>query len=155
MTSVTRGRKEVLWGARTAGVQPDVRWGNGRTKPSRLVGCCQVIGWTVVRRQRERINRRKDVDVQEPSQLGTAGGSPEMCLECGGEGQEGSKGASRRWYRRQVQASKLTAVQLLSSCKLLQPVAAPPTPDIYLDVSLSISNKSVPPVEIHSIGSPS
>lgn len=155
MTSVTRGREEVLWEARTVGIQPDVGWGKGRAKPSRPVGCCQVIGWRVVRRQRERINRCKDVDVQESSQLGTAGGSTGMCLECGGEGQEGSRGASRRWYHRQVQASKLIAVQLLLSCKLRQPVAAPPIPDIYLDISLSISNKSMPPAEIHSIGSPS
>ena len=150
--SVIRGREEVLWEARTAGVQPDVGWGKGRAKPSGLVGCHQVIGWTVVRRQRKRINPCKNVDVQESSQLETVGGSMGTCPL--GEGQEGSKGANRRWYHRQVQASKLPAVQLFLSCKLLQPVAPPPPPT-YLDVSLSISNKSMPPVEIHSIGSPS
>ena len=71
--SVIRGREEVLWEARTAGLQPDVGWGKGRAKPSPPVGCCRVIGWTVVRRQRERINPCKDVDVQESSQLGTVG----------------------------------------------------------------------------------
>lgn len=121
--SVIRGREEVLWEARTAGLQPDVGWGKRRAKPSPPVGCCQVIGWTVVRRQRERINPCKDVDVQESSQLGTLGRSMGTTLECMGEGQEGSRGANRRWYPRQVQASKFTAIQLLLSCKLLQPVA--------------------------------
>lgn len=32
--SVIKGGDEVLWEARTAGVQPDVGWGKGRAKPS-------------------------------------------------------------------------------------------------------------------------
>lgn len=126
--------------------------GEGKGQTLGPVGCHQVIGWTVVRRQRKRINPCKNANMQESSQLETVGGSMGTCPL--GEGQEGSRGANRRWYHRQVQASKLTAVQLFSSCKLLQPVAPHPPPPTYLDVSLSISNKSMPPVEIHSIGSP-
>lgn len=88
-------------------------------------------------RQRERINPCKDVDVQESSQLGTLGRSMGTSLECMGRGKRVLEGPTEDGI-----PGKFTAVQLLLSCKLLQPVA--PSTRTYLDVSLSISNKSMP-----------